>query len=409
MNLKKRLLAIGLTTAMAVTAFGATAFADESDIELQITSNSLVFDEDSSNHSIRYIWNDGDVDGLSLDWDTSNDYIATVSDNGVVDFHNPGQVTISVSVNGMVGIRDSITFTVRSVYGDSGYYYDANGVRQYYYGDYTGWDRGDDYFYDPVTDMWFYDDGNDSRYYTDEYYFDEYGLDRRLDNYAELREEKIRSGAYITNPYYDFTRGRYTGGGIVRSEQPTAEDTRDFARTVDLTAVAGQTTVVNAAKASAAARLDNYASVTTDVLKAAAAATTGVINFDTRVNGSLMGRVQINPANAADLASGTIMLGVHYRDSATKFVSDLYNKSFSNEVHVIKCDQNNYGMSVKLFASVGTGVDASSLVFYSYNAANNSYSRIDVTGVSVDANGFLSFNTTVGGTILVSEGGAFTK
>lgn len=163
-------------------------------------------------------------------------------------------------------------------------------------------------------------------------------------------------------------------------------------------------TLVNAVSTAGGNTLfySGYNVVSAETLNAAAAAGSSAVAFDTKDGNSVTGRITIYPASASNL-SGSLMLGVYSTGSKVASIQAVFDKFFQNSTRVIRCEQDNYIMTVRLAAKVGS-VDASNLYFYSYNVSTNRYATLPVSDVKVDNNGYVHFNTTKGGYIIVSNG-----
>lgn len=167
-------------------------------------------------------------------------------------------------------------------------------------------------------------------------------------------------------------------------------------------------TLIDKAKATTgqALILQSYDAVSTDSLRAMADVSKAALMVDTMNGKTTQGRITIAPSAAAKL-SGDIKLGVYNTEAKTKTVTDLLAKHYSNKTNVLYCDQANYGMTVVVTTHVGK-VDVKNLKFYSYNPTTNSMKVLTAEKATVDENGYVSFPTTVGGYLIISQG-ALTK
>jgi hypothetical protein len=66
--------------------------------------------------------------------------------------------------------------------------------------------------------------------------------------------------------------------------------------------------------------------------------------------------------------------------------------------------QGSWGQPVEVAAKLDSALATTNLVFYSYNKAANTYTRIVKPGYWVDKNGYVHFTTEVAGDIIISEG-----
>lgn len=84
-----------------------------------------------------------------------------------------------------------------------------------------------------------------------------------------------------------------------------------------------------------------------------------------------------------------------------------FQKFYQNKMAVLRLmEEGELGVEVEVAtrASLVEGMDTEALVFYAYDAANNSFSRIKEPKCFVDKAGYLHFSTTTGGYIVISEG-----
>ncbi len=87
-----------------------------------------------------------------------------------------------------------------------------------------------------------------------------------------------------------------------------------------------------------------------------------------------------------------------------KNVTALMNRFYSNQVSVIRLDQKgSYGQTVTVYAKLDNSrLNTSSLRFYTYDSAANTLNAI-TTNYRVSDTGYVTFNTTVGNYIIVTD------
>lgn len=131
---------------------------------------------------------------------------------------------------------------------------------------------------------------------------------------------------------------------------------------------------------------------------------TPVVCADTVVGGKIRARFYIDPADASHFAYG-VKTGISTSDKSVAAVENRF-KDFGYDVSAIRFDhEGNFGTTISAAVDVDlSGFDTSSLHLYSYDMATNSYEELDNAGYYVDTNGFLHFDTSVGGYIVVSDG-----
>lgn len=130
-----------------------------------------------------------------------------------------------------------------------------------------------------------------------------------------------------------------------------------------------------------------------------------VIYGDTTSGTAVVGRLYLYPANAGKL-TGSVKLGVNTSNSTAKKTMNTFNKSFKNNIAVVSFDQDGtFGMPVHVAAKTDISkLNKQNLYFYSYNRAQNMYYRISKPSAWVDDAGYLRFNTTLAGDIIISDG-----
>ena len=135
---------------------------------------------------------------------------------------------------------------------------------------------------------------------------------------------------------------------------------------------------------------------------ASAAGMTAKLVADTMSGTAVSGRLTIS---ASSTIASDIKLGVYVDSASVKSTKDKFEKWFKNNIVVISLAQKgSYGTQVSIAAKVSvSSLNTSSLVFYSYNTSTNQYSKIANPGYTVDSNGYLHFNTTNAGDIIVTD------
>ncbi|MDR1754048.1 MAG: Ig-like domain-containing protein [Eubacterium sp.] len=98
------------------------------------------------------------------------------------------------------------------------------------------------------------------------------------------------------------------------------------------------------------------------------------------------------------------------KDKTANAVLTKFNKFYSNEFVSISLGQKgSFGQSAEIVVFVGKDVDASDIRIYSYDVAGNKVSTVKNANPKVDKNGFLHFNSSIGGQIVISLNGTIKK
>lgn len=154
---------------------------------------------------------------------------------------------------------------------------------------------------------------------------------------------------------------------------------------VSLPAAAWNTIAAEAAKAGKAAQIR---AKTTDV--------TGK---------SIQGMLYLTPS----LLSGrteALRTGIYVDKAKTSARLTQFTRFYSNKIVVVHCEEPvSFGARVRIAVKVDlSAMNLSNLHFYSYNAAANSFTAITSPNYWVDTNGYLHFETTLAGDIVISDG-----
>lgn len=109
---------------------------------------------------------------------------------------------------------------------------------------------------------------------------------------------------------------------------------------------------------------------------------------------------------APELVKQDIKLYASLDNTFTTSTKNLFSNLYSNTFRVIYFEQQgDIGQKAAIAAKVDlTGMSTSNLYFYSYDSAKNSIVPITQPNYWVDSNGYLRFETSVLGTIIISDG-----
>ncbi len=173
-------------------------------------------------------------------------------------------------------------------------------------------------------------------------------------------------------------------------------------------ATAAATAAVEAARSSgsgtATANLRNAGEISLPALQAmanTAGDTPLALQADTLVGNAVDVRITLDPA----LATSSLNLSGSTQSAGAAAVSSLFERFHSNNVMTVALgQQGNFSQPVEVAAKLEAGLDTQTLVFYVYDPANNSYTRILSPAYWVDVNGYVHFTTQLAGYIVISDG-----
>lgn len=129
-----------------------------------------------------------------------------------------------------------------------------------------------------------------------------------------------------------------------------------------------------------------------------------VLNFDTYKDGKFDGRLTINPANAANMASSVNTSVSMHSDSVGKYRTT-FEKFFKNKnMAFIKLGQTGaFGMTVEVVAKLNLSGFGTTKYLYSYNPTNGKYSQVKNATFRKDGNGFWHITTNSGGVLVITD------
>ena len=209
-------------------------------------------------------------------------------------------------------------------------------------------------------------------------------------------------GARPDVPSFTPSRGGgsgFGGGGVISAIVLTPLDVAQVntAATAAVEAAAGQRAVITFVNASTvpAAAVQNVFIRTGTV--------NTMMHFDTRDGVGIMGRVYVDEGTARGL-TGEVNVSVRTRGAEVNSVASVFSRFFTNNVAVVNVGHiGSFGSEVRIAVMVDLSeMDENNLLFFSYNAETNRFSRI-ATSYRIDSNGFVHFTTPVGGDIIITD------
>lgn len=162
-------------------------------------------------------------------------------------------------------------------------------------------------------------------------------------------------------------------------------------------AVVSSSSVTQAVTAGGSVTVTENAVITQNVVQSIAAATQPVTftapNFTATINPATI-------TTAQNISLGAL--------PANTSVESLFSQFFTNSFASVQlAQQGAFGATVQFTiapTNLGSLNTANNLLFYSYDQVTNSYTRIAAPAYTVNANGSLTFSTTLGNTIIITDG-----
>ncbi|MCL2580751.1 MAG: InlB B-repeat-containing protein [Oscillospiraceae bacterium] len=152
-------------------------------------------------------------------------------------------------------------------------------------------------------------------------------------------------------------------------------------------------------------RLTDPGLASQSALRAAVNAAQGrtiAINADSLTAGNSVDvRIRFDPA----LATRDMNLAASTTSQSAIQTRNVFQGHFGGTMSVVSLgQQGDFGMEVRIAARVDTSLNANNLFFYAYDPVNNRFQRFTPTGdTTLDNNGYLHFNTTLAGDIVISN------
>lgn len=127
------------------------------------------------------------------------------------------------------------------------------------------------------------------------------------------------------------------------------------------------------------------------------------INFDSIVNNAINVRITVNPANATKgIVTLANALSSNDQDPTYKMMNAFYSNRYAQ---IDFFQEGSFGTTVHVATKPENlgNLKSDSLMFYSYNSVTNKISLLENTNHYIDKNGFLHLETSMGGTIIITD------
>ncbi|MCL2034609.1 MAG: hypothetical protein FWG94_07755, partial [Oscillospiraceae bacterium] len=200
-----------------------------------------------------------------------------------------------------------------------------------------------------------------------------------------------------------------SGGGTTQAAAAPANAPVNITQAVAMTATQNAITAARAAGSTVATvNFKNPGDISLSTLQAMAnaarqAGMTLRLQADsmTADNRSVDVRITLNPAQSTqdlNLSASTTNAG------ATR-TTNTFTRFFGNNVMTVSLgQQGGFGQTVTIAAKLNPGLNTDNLAFYVYDRTANTFRRIQSPNYRVDANGYVHFDTAMGGEIVISDG-----
>ena len=205
---------------------------------------------------------------------------------------------------------------------------------------------------------------------------------------------------------------RSSGGGITGAIIGLVTPANTPVNVTRAAAVASTNDAIAAARAAgsanAAARLRNPGEISLSLLQTMArmanqAGMTLRLQADsmTADNRAVDVRITLDPAQSTQ----DLNLSASTTNTQATRTKNTFTRFFNNDVMVVSLgQQGGFGQQVRIAARLDSNLNTENLVIYAYDRATNSYRQIREPNIRLDANGYIHFDTTLGGDIMISDG-----
>jgi len=204
--------------------------------------------------------------------------------------------------------------------------------------------------------------------------------------------------------------GGSSGGGI-RDTISNISNPDTPQNVTQAVAAASVNTAVQAAAAAgsqnATANIRNAANISLSVLQSMVNTATqaGVNNIllqaDSMNGREIDVRITLNPA----LATSGLNLSASTTNTQARQTTNTFTRFFSNYVMTVSLGQTgSFGQNVRIAGKLDPKLNTDNLKVYVYNRETNSFTQIHEPNIWIDTNGYVHFNTNMGGEIVFSDG-----
>ena len=112
-------------------------------------------------------------------------------------------------------------------------------------------------------------------------------------------------------------------------------------------------------------------------------------------------RITFNPAHSTQ----NLNISASSINTQASQTMNTFTRFFSNDLMVVALgQQGSFGQTVRIAVKIAEGLNTNNLVFYTYDRTANSYRQIPAPNMWLDANGYVHFDVSMGGDIVISDG-----
>ncbi|MCL2034446.1 MAG: hypothetical protein FWG94_06905 [Oscillospiraceae bacterium] len=202
------------------------------------------------------------------------------------------------------------------------------------------------------------------------------------------------------------------GGGGAAQTTPTVPAnapqtvTQAAANTATQNAVAA---AIAEGSTTATANIKNPSEISLSNLQAMAAAATGAGMDSIRLQADSMTannravdvRITLDPAQSTQ----DLNLSASTTNAQATRTTNTFTRFFSNDVMTVSLgQQGDFGQTVTIAARLNPELNTDNLTFYAYDRETNTYKQIREPNYRIDSNGYVHFQTTLAGDIVISDG-----
>ena len=111
-------------------------------------------------------------------------------------------------------------------------------------------------------------------------------------------------------------------------------------------------------------------------------------------------RITLNPAQSTQ----DLNLSASTTNAQATRTTNTFTRFFSNDVMTVSLgQQGGFGQTVTIAARLNPEFNTDNLTFYAYDRETNTYRQIREPNYRIDSNGYVHFDTAMGGDIIISN------